>query len=127
MRRLIIQNATDDYSRFQVEAEGRGIVARVEVLEDEPFGLELARLIAAAPAMLAALEALTSGNPINVAGECRFCGSKYFHLQTVCSHDDCPHTMGCAAIAGEHQTLTPCESGESCAVVDYPGWVEDNE
>ena len=51
-----IQNANDDYTRYQVEADGWGIIMRVEDVSNE--SLANARLIAAAPEMLVALEAV---------------------------------------------------------------------
>lgn len=49
-----IQNTNDDYTRYQIEAEGWGIIMHIEDDSDQP--LDNARLIAAAPALLHALE-----------------------------------------------------------------------
>lgn len=46
------------------------------------------------------LHALTDGNPISSATvECKFCGTRYYHLQSVCSNEECNHTKARALLA----------------------------
>ena len=48
--KLVVQNANDDYSSFQLEQEGWGIVARVHSQSDDP---RFPFVLAAAPELLA--------------------------------------------------------------------------
>ena len=50
----IIQNQSDNGNMYHIESEGWGIIHRIEDTSNEPF--YNARLIAAAPEMLALLE-----------------------------------------------------------------------
>lgn len=51
-----IQGANEDYTRYQIEAEGWGIIARVEDISNESS--DNARYIVVAPELLATLEAV---------------------------------------------------------------------
>jgi hypothetical protein len=65
----VIQNADDHYNRYQIEgAGGWGIIIRVEDMSNE--APDNARLLAVAPELLAALEAVVRtchGDPMNEA------------------------------------------------------------
>jgi glutamine cyclotransferase len=60
-----LQNASDDYGQYQIEAEGWGVIQRVEDLSNESEGN--AKLHASAPELLAAVK--RSENVIQIAIE----------------------------------------------------------
>jgi hypothetical protein len=59
-----IQNANDDYTRYQIEEEGFAITARVENIGNDP--IRDALLHAAAPDLLAALVRLVACPDVNL-------------------------------------------------------------